>query len=177
MRAPLDRDRARALLEALGRAARGPGAIYLTGGTTAVLLGIRASTVDADLKLDPEPAGIFDAIRRIKDELSVNVELASPDDFIPPLPGWRDRSLFIERVGEVDFFHYDPYAQALAKIERGHARDLDDVRALIERGLVAPNELLRLFDAIEPDLVRYPHLEAELFGKKVADFLAELGRG
>jgi hypothetical protein len=177
MRAPLDRDRTRALLEALGRAARGPGTIYLTGGTTAVLLGIRASTVDADLKLDPEPPGIFDAIRRIKDELSVNVELASPDDFIPPLPGWRDRSVFIERIGSVDFYHYDPYAQALAKIERGHPRDLGDVGALCARGLVDPAELSRLFDAIEPDIVRYPALDAELFRQKVVAFLAELRHG
>lgn len=165
------------LLEALGRSARGPGAIYVTGGTTAVLLGIRVSTVDADLKLDPEPAGIFDAIRRIKDELSVNVELASPDDFIPPLPGWRDRSVFIARIGEVDFFHYDPYAQALAKIERGHPRDIEDARALVDRGLVELTELSRLFDAIEPDIVRYPALDGVLFRRRVSRFVSGAGGG
>ena len=30
-----------------------------------------------------------------KDTLDVNVELAAPDQFIPALPGWRERSEFI----------------------------------------------------------------------------------
>lgn len=173
MRRELDAGRVRELLRALGRAARGPGRIYLTGGTTAVLEGWRASTVDADLKLDPEPPGIFDAIRRVKDELDVNVELASPEDFIPPVPGWRDRSRFIERHGEVDFFHYDPYAQALSKLERGHDRDLADVREMVRRGLVDPAQLQRLFDAIEPGLPRYPAIDADVFRRKVEQFLGE----
>jgi hypothetical protein len=177
MRAELNADRVRALLKALGEAARGPGRIYLTGGTTAVLGGWRTSTVDADLKLDPEPPGVFEAIRRIKDELDVNVELASPDDFIPPLPGWEGRSRFIARHGPVDFYHYDDYAQALAKIERGHDRDLADVRAMLERALVEPGELRRHFAAIEPGLLRYPAIDADDFSKKVDEFLAEVRGG
>ena len=169
----LDRDRVRALMSALGRASRGAGRIYLTGGTSAVLEGWRESTVDADLKLDPEPAGVFDAIRRIKDELDVNIELASPDDFIPALPGWRDRSRFIERHGEVDFFHYDFRAQALAKIERGHERDLDDVREMLRRGLVDAVELRAAFAAIEADLPRYPAIDVDVFREKLDALLLE----
>jgi hypothetical protein len=52
---------------------------------------------------------------RLKSELDLNVELASPADFIPPLPGWRERSRLIAREGALTFFHYDFYAQALAK--------------------------------------------------------------
>lgn len=177
MRSELDAQKIRDLMRALGRGARGPGRVYLTGGTTAVLVGWRKSTVDADLKLDPEPDGVFEAIGRIKDELSVNVELASPDLFIPALPGWRARSRYIETCGAVDFYHYDFYGQALAKIERGHGRDLDDVRAMAGRGLVEPAELRRLYAAIEPDLVRYPALDADVFRRKVDTFLAELGGG
>ena len=55
----------------------------------------------------------------------MNVELAAPDDFIPPLPGWRERSLHIVQQGLVDFFTLMIfYAQALAKIERGHEQEL-----------------------------------------------------
>jgi hypothetical protein len=39
-------------MEGLGRHARGPGRVYLTGGATALLEGWRASTVDVDLKLE-----------------------------------------------------------------------------------------------------------------------------
>lgn len=177
MRRDLDASRVRALLKALGRRARGPGRVYLTGGTSAVLEGWRASTVDADLKLDPEPLGVFEAIRDVKDELDLNVELASPDQFIPPLPGWRERSRFITRHGSVDFFHYDFHAQALAKIERGHARDLADVREMLRRDLVDASELARLFDAIEPELVRYPAIDATVFRRKLEAFLAEVSGG
>lgn len=53
------------------------------------------------------------------ERLSVNVELASPLDFLPPLPGWRDRSRFRFRAGNLEVFDFDPYSQALAKLERG----------------------------------------------------------
>ena len=56
------------------------------GGCTAVSVGWRTNTIDIDLALDPKPPGAFEAIRILKEELDVNVELASPADFIPPLP-------------------------------------------------------------------------------------------
>src|SRR5690606_8007437 len=62
MRQPLDPDRLRRVLEALGRACRGPGTLYLTGGVTALLEGWRAATIDVEVKLDPEPEGMFAAI-------------------------------------------------------------------------------------------------------------------
>jgi len=171
MRALVDANKVRRVLEALGRQSRGGGRVYLTGGATAVLHGWRGSTVDLDLKLDPEPEGAFAAIRDIKDQLDVNIELASPDAFIPALPGWRDRSIHIARYGDVDFYHYDPYAQALAKIERGHARDLDDARAMIDRGMIETSRLQEFFEQIDPDLVRYPRIDADAFRAKLAAFL------
>jgi hypothetical protein len=158
-------------MEALGRRARGAGRVYLTGGATAVLHGWRATTVDIDLKMDPEPAGAFEALAILKDELDVNVELASPDHFIPELPGWASRGLFIAKHGEVGFFHYDPIAQALSKIERGHARDLSDVTEMVARGLVSAPDLLVFFDRIRPALHRYPALDPDAFERKVRAFV------
>ena len=155
------------LMEALGRAARGPGRVYLVGGATAVLEGWRKTTVDVDMKLDPEPPGLLSALPRIKDDLEINVELAAPDDFVPPLPGWRERSRSIGRYGSVEFYHYDDYAQALAKIERGHARDVGDVREMIARGLVRTKRLRELFDAIVPKLYRYPAIDPDTFRRRV----------
>ncbi len=154
-------------MKRLGAEARGEGRIYLVGGSSAVLVGWRATTVDVDLKLDPEPLGVFDAIARAKNSLNINVELAAPDDFIPPLPHWRERSAFIVRYGAVDFFHYDFYAQALAKIERGHEQDLRDVEAMHREQLIEPMRLIALFDAIEPALMRYPAIDAVYFSEKV----------
>ena len=167
----------RALMERLGRAAQGPGRVYLVGGASAVLIGWRDTTVDVDLKLHPEPAGVFGAIAQAKDALDINIELSAPDDFIPPLPDWETRSPFVARHGEVDFLHYDFYGQALAKIERGHMQDLADVSAMCRLDLIEPALLLRMFDAIVPGLERYPALDADLFAMRVREAVSEMERG
>ena len=162
-----DASRVREFMRFIGDRARGPGRIYFTGGASAVLVGWRNTTVDVDIKLDPEPAGVFGAIARAKEALNMNVELAAPDDFIPALPGWRARSVFVAQHGPVGFLHYDFHAQALAKIERGHAQDLEDVRAMGRLGLIGTSRLSRLFDAVAPDLVRYPAIDPAVFRDQV----------
>ena len=167
MRGEADRKKLDRFMRALGDRVRGQGDIYLTGGGTAVLEGWRGMTIDLDLKAVPEPPGFFEAIAELKNLIDVNVELASPDDFIPALPGWRERCLFIARYGSLNFYHYDPFSQALAKIERGHARDLNDVAAMIERGMIDRENLWRLFEAIEPELIRFPAIEPVVFRASV----------
>ena len=163
MRAPVDAARLDTFMQQLAVAARQPGRVYLTGGATAVLEGWRTSTIDVDLKMVPEQDEVFRAIPRLKEELSINVELASPADFIPELPGWDRRSRAIQTEGSLTFFHYDFYAQVLAKIERGHATDLEDIEQMIGRGLVDPRRLLELFQTIESQLIRYPAVDPASF--------------
>lgn len=139
-----------------------------------MLLGIRTQTLNIDIKLDPEPLGIFETIAILKDRLEVNVELASPDLFLPPLPGWHERSEFIRRCGRVDFYHYDFYSQALAKILRGHETDLSDARHLVELGKVAPDLLATCAQQLLPDLIRYPAVSKDRFWAKVEAFVASL---
>ena len=114
MRQITDLDRLKRFMKELGRAANEEIQVFFTGGATAVMLGWRATTIDIDLKMVPESDILLRAISLLKNDLEINVELASPDNFIPPLPGWRDRSPSIGREGKVTFFHYDPYSQALA---------------------------------------------------------------
>jgi len=157
-------------MAALGRRVRGGGRIYLTGGATALLHGWRPMTIDVDLKPDPEPAGFFEAIAQLKEELDINVELASPDDFIPAIPGWRERSVFIARHGPLEFLHYDPYGQALSKLQRRHERDLSDVRSMHRDGLIRADRLEEMFRAIEPNLIRYPAIDPASFRASVNEF-------
>ena len=171
MRSETDAAKLRAFMAAPGQRVRGPGRIYLTGGATAVLHGWRPMTIDIDLKADPEPPGLFEALAILKDELDINLELASPDDFIPPIPGWRERSLFIARHGLLEFFHYDPYGQALSKLQRGHTRDLADARSLLRAGLIRADRLQEMFDSIEPALIRYPAIDPASFRAAVVDFI------
>lgn len=153
----------KALASGVAEAAR----VYLVGGASAVLLGWRDSTLDVDLKLVPENDEILRSLPSLKERLQLNIELASPDDFIPQLPGWQERSRFIRQEGKLTFLHYDFYAQALAKIERGHEIDLKDVQDLIKGKLVEPSRLLALFSQIEDQLHRYPALDAASFRRAV----------
>jgi hypothetical protein len=169
MRRPVDAERLREFMRALGREADRDGRVYLTGGATALLRGWRDTTIDVDLKLEPESDRLLRAISELKEQLQINLELAAPDQFIPELPAWRERSEWIAREGRLDFFHYDLYAQALAKIERGHAQDREDVAQMLARGLVERAELVRLFEAIEPLLHRFPAIDAPSFRRAVED--------
>lgn len=151
----------------LGRVARAPVRIYLTGGSTAVLEGWRQSTVDVDVRFEPEAEELMRALPELKERLGINIELASPPDFIPELPGWRERSPLVFTEGNISVYHFDPYSQALSKIERGFTHDLADLDAMIERGLVAPADLRILYAQIEPDLYRYPAIDPAAFRRKL----------
>ena len=160
-------------MRALGGAADRETRVYFTGGATAVLLGWRPSTIDADLLMVPESDALFRALPALKDELKINVEVASPAHFIPELPGWQVRSPFIAREGRVSFHHYDLYAQALAKVERGHRQDRDDVREMLARGLVERERLRAYFEQILPEMHRYPALDPPSFRRALEEALAE----
>jgi hypothetical protein len=172
VRRPLDPGRLREVLDALGRACRGPGIAYLTGGATALLEGWRSATVDLDLKLDPEPEGVFAAIARIKEELDVNVELASPDDFLPQLADWREQSPLVGRFGPLEVRHYDLRAQALAKLARGFERDVADVVAMLERQLVTCDALHSALAQMEPRLERFPRVSGRELERRLAEVCA-----
>ena len=171
MRAPLDRQRLERFLDELDRHAKGPGRVYLCGGATALLVGWRQSTVDVDLHFDPEPAGVFEAIAKLKNTLDLNVEIAGPADFVPALPGWRDRSLHIAHKRRIAFLHYDPYTQALSKIARGHDKDLLDLDAMVEARLVEPTLLLSRFEQASAALIRYPRLNPALLARRVQEWV------
>lgn len=165
-------------MQAFGRRARGgPARVYFTGGATALLYGWRRTTIDLDMKLDPDRDDLLRSIPQLKEEFEINVELAAPSDFIPELPGWRERSPFIAREGDLFFHHFDPYSQALAKIERGHSRDVEDVRQLHARGLIEIDRLEELFRAIEPELYRFPAIDPGAFRRATEATVASLRQG
>lgn len=159
MRSAADAERIRALARELGRAVAPGTRMYLTGGATAVLEGWRESTVDIDVRFEPDSDDALTRIRDLKEELEINVELASPLDFLPPLEGWRDRSRFRFREGNLEVFDFDPYSQALSKLERGFELDWDDVRSMVRSGQVEPAKLLELFEGIEQELFRFPAVD------------------
>lgn len=163
MRESADAETVRRFLAELGRLAHNPATIYLTGGATAVLEGWRSSTNDIDIRIEPESDDILHLLPDLKERLEVNVELASPLDFLPEPPAWRDNSPFFAQEGPLTVRHIDPTLQALAKIERGFMQDLGDVAAMLARGLTNRDRIGRMLDEMEPFLFRYPVIDpAEL---------------
>ncbi len=133
----------------------------------------RLSTIDIDLRLEPEADDVLRAISVLKDELDTNVELASPLDFIPAPPDWTERSPFVAQEGRLTIRHLDPYAQALAKIERDHTLDREDVHSMLEAGLVTAVELRRHFEEMEGALYRFPAIDPRALRGRVERTLAE----
>ena len=154
-------------MTALARHATADVDVFLVGGTSAVLVGWRATTIDVDLVMRPESDAMLRAIPLLKEQLRLNVELASPDLFIPVPPGWEQRSPVVARIGRVTFRHYEFVAQALAKIERGHSRDLADVEAMLAHGLINASDVRAEFARMEPELFRFPAIDPPSFRRAV----------
>lgn len=173
MRDPADSERIRSLAAALGTVAPQGTRIYLTGGATAVMEGWRDSTLDVDILVEPESDEVLRSIAEVKEELGINVELASPLDFLPELPEWRERSRSRFREGNVTVYDFDFYSQALSKLERGFELDLADVDEMVRRALVAPGRLAELFAAIEPEIHRFPAVDPPTLREKVERLAAE----
>jgi hypothetical protein len=61
---------------------------------------------------------------------------------------------------------------AEVSIERGFTHDREDVLELIKRVLVEPARLRMLFNAIEPELFRYPAIDPPTLRRKLDERLA-----
>jgi hypothetical protein len=175
MRDRLTRESLRALRHELARSAGKDRhyTVYLVGGGTAVLEGWRDSSVDVDLYAPRDD--IFHDVQAIKERPRLNIELVRPEHFVPPPEGSADRHVFIETVGRVSFYHYDPYAQLLSRIVRGFERDLVDARSLITSGMVDPKLFRSLVRAI-PDSTwsKYPRHSPGAVRKAVDEFLSDV---
>jgi len=148
--------------------------VYFVGGATAVLEGWRESTIDADLYAAKD--AIFHDIQAIKERLRLDIEFARPEDFVPALSGSNDRHVFIETVGKVSFYHYDPYAQLLSKVIRGFDRDMLDARSFLASGMVDAERFRSLVDAIpESAYAKYPALSRREVKDAIDGFLADIG--
>jgi hypothetical protein len=173
VRRSLTRDRLAALMRELAQRApgRGPYRVFFVGGGSAVHAGWRESTVDADLYSDTD--AVFRDIQGIKDRLQLNVEFARPEHFVPALAGSADRHRFIEKIGKVRFYHYDPYAQLLAKVIRGFGRDVEDARRMLSSGWVDPERFRSLVSRIPAAAyAKYPALSRAAVLEAVEEFLA-----
>lgn len=153
MRQLVSPERIQEFLETLGKEAKFSCKIYLVGGTSLVFFGLRAQTVDIDLALDVDNAHhqkLVLLIRDLKEKMHLNIEEASPADFIPLPKGWQERSPYIGRFGLMDAYHFDLYSTALSKIDRGSEVDFEDVQSLLKNNKIDWKQLEQFYQEILP---------------------------
>ena len=146
--------------------------VYFSGDATSIMFGIRKSTIDVDIRFEPDELQMYQAIQTLKEKLNMNIELASPIDFIPPLRAWKERSIFISRAGKVSFYHLDLYSQLISKIHRGWKQDLTDAKGFLKMDM-DKKLLKKLFSEIKPDFIKYPAVNVADLKKRLNKFLNE----
>lgn len=154
----------------VGQLVRVPLTIYFSGGATAVMFNIRETTIDVDIRFEPDEMQMYKTIQVLKEKLNMNIEIASPLDFIPGLPGWKERSIFITECGKVTFFHFDLYSQIISKVQRGWEQDLEDARGFLKTG-IEKTKLKQLFSEIKEGFIKFPSVNVNNLEKKLFDFL------
>jgi len=147
-------------LNALGKAYRKAGSLYLAGGAALVHMGLRSgSTLDIDVVIEASDEDeMIMAIRRLVEQMQINIEFASPADFIPIPSQWAAHAKFIGRYGKIDAFYFDLYSLALSKISRGSDRDLIDIKLLVQQKLVTLDELDTAYNEILPRMGKRPYI-------------------
>jgi hypothetical protein len=109
-------------------------------------LGLRAATLDIDyVAQSDDPAALAEleqAVRALKDELDLNIEPASPADYLPIPAGALEGSRYVGQHGVVSVYYYDLASQVIAKAARGLEQDLADAEQLVRIGQVSWPEVL-----------------------------------
>jgi hypothetical protein len=174
------RERIATFLHELGRRFSGRGALYLAGGSMLVYEGFRPRTIDVDYRIEltaGDDTQFIQALRAAQRAVNLNIEPASPADFIPLPSGWRERSRFLTQEGGLSVYAFDLLSTALAKIERGQERDIDDVLALCRTGSLSVMQIAQAFEEIAPriEIEALPRVTEQDFRRKVEAFAVKAG--
>lgn len=180
MRQRVTRAEIEQFLKDIGKNVHQPGRLYLAGGAALVHMGVRSgSTLDIDVAIEAaDEDELVTAIRHVVQQRQINVEFASPGDFIPLPSQWTAQAKYVGRYGSVDVFYFDFYSLALSKISRGSDRDLIDVKLLLQHKLITLDELDAAFQEILPRMGKRPYinLDPQKFANRYAMVRQELSQ-
>ena len=172
MRPNVDKKAIESFLQQLGRTFHKPGRLYLVGGAALVHAGVRPGfTQDIDIQVGGVNEGdLIVGIQRLIQQMQINIEFASPGDFIPLPSQWETHAQYVGRYGQIEVFYFDFYSIALSKIERGTTRDIEDVKLLVQQQRIALDELDAAYQEVLAQLGkgRYPKITPERFAERYA---------
>ncbi len=172
MRPNVDKKAIESFLQQLGRAFHKAGRLYLVGGAALVHAGVRPGfTQHIDIQVEGANEGdLIISIQRLMQQMQVNIEFASPKDFIPLPLQWEPHAQYVGCYGQIEVFYFDFYSIALSKIEQATTRDIEDVRLLVQQQRIALDELDAAYQEVLAQLGtgRYPKITPERFAERYA---------
>jgi len=77
----------------------------------------------------------------LKNELDINVEPASPADFIPVPDSALSQSRYVGQFGRVSVYYYHLPSLVIAKVARGLEQDFDDAERFVRSGEISWDEI------------------------------------
>ncbi|RYF46396.1 MAG: hypothetical protein EOO38_14195, partial [Cytophagaceae bacterium] len=155
------------LIESIGAHCHSYGTVYFVGETSLTWLGWRETAPDVELALAPEPEQFYETLAKFKKAHRINARLSRLTSDVPNMPGWQGRSAYITRSGQVDFYHYDFYSEALAKFHRNTPRDMAIIKKMIDARLIEHAQFQKLLALIRPSFIRYPHLDFDSLNLRI----------
>ncbi len=165
----------------MGRHSQQPARLYLVGGAVLIDLGLRATTLDVDFVAEADDPRALeeleDAIRHLKDEMDINVEPASPADFLPIPSTALGQSRYVDRFGSLSVYYYHLPSLVISKAARALERDLDDVERLVRSGEVAWSDVEETWRGMRASRSGWLRHEPAEIEKRLALLRERLGIG
>lgn len=168
MRPTVDKAEIERFLRTFGQQYRKPGRLYIAGGAALVHAGIRSGRTQ-DIYIEVTDGNMLFTIDQLKHRLHLNIEIASPRDFMPVPTQWEAMSQYVGRYGDIEVFYFGFYSIALSKIDRGTTRDLQDVQLLVQQKAIDLPTLDGAFQDVMSQVqtsqgrMRYPRFDPTAF--------------
>lgn len=171
MRPTVDKAEIERFLRTFGQQYRKSGRLYIAGGAALVHAGIRSGRTQ-DIDIEVTDGNMLLTVDQLKHRLHLNIEIASPKDFMPVPSQWEAMSQYVGRYGDIEVFYFDFYSIALSKIDRGTTRDLQDVQLLVQQKAIDLPTLDEAFQDVmsqmqtPQDRMRYPRFDLTAFAAR-----------
>ena len=82
-----------------------------------------------------------DVIRTVANEMHLELEIIPISEFIPIPDGAHLRHRFLEHIGSISLYAFDPYTIAVSKLARGFEADLQDVLFMLRNNIIDLDQL------------------------------------
>jgi hypothetical protein len=172
---PVTKQQVEQFLQDLGRAVRGRGRMYLLGGAALVHARVRCKPTQ-DIGLVVTRGDLYQAARKVAQAMNIPIEFTSLSLWIPLPRQWETRSRYVGRYGKIDVFYLDFYAVALSKMNRGNDRDINDVKLLLQQGLLSLAGLDAAYGEVVANMGkgRYRRMDPQQFARRYQAIRAQL---